>query len=101
MKALSIRSPYAGQILSDEKKVEYRTWTTNYRGDLLVCCSQSPKSGYSGKAVCIVELYKIDEDPKYDEYRWHLRNVRPVKPFAVKGRLGIFEVELPKKGGPE
>lgn len=36
MKALTIREPYASLILHGIKKVETRTWKTNYRGELYI-----------------------------------------------------------------
>jgi hypothetical protein len=95
MKAISIRWPYVEDILRGTKKIEYRSWPTKYRGDLLICSSQTPEWEHSGHAVCIVEVYKLvlGED---GYWKWHLRKVRPIKPFPVKGRLGLYEVVLPK-----
>lgn len=53
-------------------------------------------------ALCVVEVVDIrpmqlsDEDLamveyNVDRYVWDLKNVRPIKPFPVKGQLGIFE----------
>jgi len=98
MKAISIKEPYASEILEGEKTVEYRSWKTNYRGDLLICASQSPRMKLSGKAVCIVNLCKITGD-EFSEYEWHLNDIRPVEHFPVKGKLGLFEVELPAPAG--
>ena len=95
MKALSIKWPYAEDILRRTKKIEYRSWSTEYRGDLLICCSQRPKSEFSGKAICVVELYKLTLGQD-GYYQWHLRKVRPIKHFNVKGRLGLYEVALPR-----
>ena len=36
MKALSIRQPWAWAILYAGKRIENRTWSTNYRGPLLI-----------------------------------------------------------------
>jgi len=36
MKALSIRQPWAWLIVNDHKDVENRTWSTNYRGRVLI-----------------------------------------------------------------
>lgn len=43
MKAISIKNPFAGLIASGKKRYEVRTWTTKYRGDLLICSSQKPE----------------------------------------------------------
>jgi len=63
----------------------------------------------TGVAVCVAELYDCREMTKedegqalcevYGEGRWKaksflLRNVRPIKPFMVKGQLGIFDVDV-------
>jgi hypothetical protein len=132
MKALSIKQPYATSILRGTKTIELRSWQTAYRGDILICTSQTPAYFlrktpildqdnrhkvvneiteevdymYFGKALCVVELYDIrlmeQEDEKaseadyYDDlFSWCLRNVRPIKPFDVVGRLNLFEVNEP------
>ena|GEM_PF-1077527 len=103
MKALSVREPWAGLIRNGKKTIETRTWNTNYRGDLLICASANPKTGLSGKAVCIVEVVDCRPMEKSDEMAacceiypnakaWILRNIRPITPFPVKGQLQIFEV---------
>jgi hypothetical protein len=42
MKALSVRQPYAALICAGVKTVENRTWTTDYRGKLLIHASGKP-----------------------------------------------------------
>lgn len=37
MKALSVRGDYVMDMITGKKKIEYRTWYTKYRGDLLMC----------------------------------------------------------------
>ena len=37
MRALSFRQPWASLIVSGQKTIEWRSWTTKFRGDLLVC----------------------------------------------------------------
>ena len=43
MKAISIRQPYANQILSGAKTIEVRSWPTKHRGDILIAVSASPR----------------------------------------------------------
>ena len=105
-KALSLKQPWANMICSGEKTIETRTWNTHYRGDLVICSSQSPKVEPYGCALCIVELYGTEPMTKahekgaccdvYDRaWAWHLRSIRPLKkPVPVKGKLGIFDLEL-------
>lgn len=37
MKCLSVKQPFAGLIAAGTKRLEIRTWQTNYRGPLLIC----------------------------------------------------------------
>ena len=40
MKAISIHAPWGAQIMAGWKTEEYRSWQTDYRGDLLICTSK-------------------------------------------------------------
>ena len=94
MKALSIMPYYASLIASGEKVEEYRTWKTDYRGDLLICASSKNEGPdlVRGHAICVVELYDIRKDGDRD-FAWLIRNVRFVEPFPVKGKLHLYDVE--------
>ncbi len=112
MKAISIKQPWAFLIASGEKTIETRVWFTRYRGDLLIVSSLKPVPGLVlgrhgekvyGKALCVAKLVdcrpmvEADQDAAmcevYDKaFSWVLEDIRPIKPFAVKGQLGIYEV---------
>jgi hypothetical protein len=129
-KAISIRQPWANLIQIGEKTIETRTWSTEYRGDLIICSSKKPdenvrldinrirsdgaiwtfdpETGHAdylffGYALCKVELYDVVKMTEKHEalacclvypgaFAWLLRNVRPVKPFKVAGKLRLFEI---------
>lgn len=110
MKALSVRNPYAHLIMCGEKPFEYRSWQTDYRGDLLICSSANPKikDTICGHALAVVRLndifevttknYKDFELERSDLdggklYAWQLTDVRIIKPFPVKGKLNFFNVD--------
>lgn len=60
---------------------------------MLICASQY-NDGWlypKGYALCIVEMYDITDNGEC--YEWHLRNVRPVQPFKVKGKLHLYDVD--------
>jgi hypothetical protein len=107
-KAISLKQPWANLVTKGKKTIETRVWNTNYRGDLVVCSSQSPKIEPYGYALCIVEVYKTRPMEKADEakacisvypkaHSWFLRNLRRIKnPIPVKGSLGIYNLELPE-----
>lgn len=118
MRALSVRQPWASMIASGEKTIETRTWSTDYRGPLLICASKHPESGTGslvayvqmplGRAVCTAYLadcrpMEVDDECgaqcswEKGRFAWMLENIRPfVNPFQVKGQLGLFEVEVPE-----
>ncbi len=111
MKSLSVKQPYADYILDGKKTIETRVWNTKFRGAFLVHSSGT----IIGKANLVdVISYKDDEDFLTDsqkhmvtleslqklgwagrkKYGFILKDVKRIsKPFAVKGRLGFFEVD--------
>ena len=101
MKALSVRQPYANQIVNGGKKIEYRTWTTGYRGPLLICSTKTPDPGGEkypcGCALAVVEL--VDIRRANGQYEWILRKPKRLKkPFPVRGRQGLFNVDFELEG---
>lgn len=107
VKALSVLAPYAMDIFDGLKTVEWRSWKTDYRGDLLICSSSRKFEGcISGHALCMVELIDVvpftkkhldkalmDEVPDPAGYAWIIGNVRQIVPFALKGKLHIYDVD--------
>lgn len=56
MKALSIKQPWADFIAQGFKPYEIRRWQTSYRGDLLICASQT-----------VHRLFRVDKKRKEGE----------------------------------
>jgi hypothetical protein len=107
VKALSVRQPWANLIAQGRKTVETRTWPTAYRGDLVICSSKKPLIYRAGVALCVVELYAVVPMGREHEaeaccelypgaWAWKLRNLRPLKPFPVRGQLRIFDLTVPR-----
>ena len=72
-------SPYAEWIKQGEKTIETRHRSFSYRGDIIICCGKTNSVGNNaGKALCIVDLWKIRDMQKGDE-----------KASGVKCRPGI------------
>lgn len=106
MKAISIFPPFAMLIMQGEKSVEWRSWKTDYRGDLLICSTAKRTPGcISGHALCVARLADVvpftrdhlddaalDTLPSPAGYAWILKDVRFIKPFPVKGQQGFFNV---------
>lgn len=100
MKTLSIQEPYASLILNGYKKIETRSWKTNYRGEILIHASISNKFLKSindpyilnlikninlnyGKIICKAEL--VDCIEMTDNY------IKKMKNNSQEFALGIYE----------
>lgn len=108
MKALSVKQPWAGMIASGEKTIETRTWTTKYRGPVLVVSSRLPKIEPAGYALAVADIVESRPMRRADEraacckvypkaHAWVLKNVRSIEPFPVKGKLGLYEVRVTRQ----
>lgn len=107
VKALSLLPEWAASICDGLKTVEWRTWKTDYRGELLICASSRKLKGLiSGYALCMVNLVDVvpftkkhlngalmDEMPEPAGYAWIIDNVRLIKPFPYKGKLHLYDVD--------
>lgn len=90
MKTLSVRQPSASEIASGRKRIENRTWKTNYRGSLLIVASKAKRGDLpTGCAICLVDL--VDITGAKGAYHWHLANVRLVENVPIKGKLNLYE----------
>lgn len=92
-RALVVRQPYASEILHGDKLVEYRSYVTHYRGDLLITAAARREPGHPGPyavTLCVVELVSVTMTREGPE--WNLRNPRAVAQLPVKGALGLFRV---------
>lgn len=108
-------APYAEWIKTGEKTIETRHRSFNYRGDVVICCGKTNSVGKNaGKALCIVELWKIRPMKKEDEkaagvkcspgiYSFLLRNWRhfsrdfEFSPQRVSGAWqSLFDITIPE-----
>ena len=120
MIALSIRVPWINLIMRGKKTIELRSWQTSYRGRLLLVTSKTIDKdaprwphipplplghavGYCQLVRCRPMLPADVNDarcpytPGY--YSWNLADIRPIKPFPVRGKLRLFDVPLPQSKG--
>lgn len=111
MKALSIHPYTTIMIVSGWKTIEVRTWTTDYRGDILICSTAKKiKDTIPSHALCVAKLSNIVPmkkehcyDAMMDEsefnkykgnlYAWMLEDVRLIKPIPIKGKLGLWNYD--------
>jgi len=107
MKAISLHQPQAAMIAMGSKTVETRNWPTNHRGDLLIVSTRKPElPGFlCGFALCVVDVIECRRMTVKDEsearckwyegaWAWILSDIRKIEPFRVRGKQGIYEVEI-------
>jgi hypothetical protein len=120
VKALSIRPHWAYAILHFGKDIENRSWTTSYRGPLLIHAGQKltraelehlqeiaeedgqpvPErddvlaGGIVGQVV-LVDVVTRSRSPWFGgQYGWVLARQRRLRFVPLKGRLGLFDVDV-------
>lgn len=77
--ALSVRQPYADQIITGEKPDEYRSQPTNVRGRIYIYASlggapASDDGKTRGAVIGEVTLAGCRQDETYGDYAWELRD---------------------------
>jgi len=112
MRALSLTQPWANMVAQGAKPIETRSWSTPYRGWLLVCATRQAIPGCPGPygvALAVAALTDCRPMTKADEtqarcavspgrWAWLLDGIERLGPdqqFPVRGQLGIFAVEVP------
>ena len=94
IKALSVRGDFIMDMIAGKKKIEYRTWKTNYRGPILMCSTAKKVAGAApGYAICVVNLKSIQYFPLEGFYHWNIELADVIKPIHVKGQLKLFNVD--------
>lgn len=108
MKALSVQPYWADLFLCGKKEIECRTWKTSHRGDVILCSSSKKEPGcICGHALLICNLFDIvsfeqkhlkgaamDSMPDKPAFAWMFDNFRIIYPVPVKGKLGLFDLDI-------
>lgn len=118
-KCLTVWEPYASLIAKSIKKIETRSWTTKYRGDIAIHAAKRDPvaskliqkyalhdSMNRGEVVCIAMLYDVwpvemirskltEEEIELGDfsdgrYAFMLKNIRPVVPTRARGQQGFW-----------
>lgn len=111
MKCLSIQQPWANLILLHDKRVENRSWPTNFRGTMLVHTGKrvdtdgmhyypgNPEELMCGYILGMVDVIGCDSKLTGNDYeadgQWHWRLANPrgfAEPIPYRGQLGLFDV---------
>jgi len=105
MKVLTVKSPWAQNIIRDGKDIENRSRPTSYRGSLLIHVSKNPDNPEAGMIIGMVDL--IDCQPPDNlltsgnkwamngYYHWILANPRELnEKIPVKGKLSLWDYDI-------
>lgn len=108
MKALTVAPDWGMMYFLGDKTIEFRTWNTNYRGTIVICTSAKKIRGcISGHALMIADIVDcvpfrkehleaaaMDSMPNESGFAWILDNFHMIHPVPVKGRLGLFDLDI-------
>jgi ASCH domain len=96
--ALTVRHPWAAQIMAGTKTTEFRSWRTSHRGTLYIHAGgrldpeapewDGPPLTF-GAVLGAVQLTGITGEP--GAFAWHLADPVPLDvPVPYPGRLGLW-----------
>lgn len=112
MKALSIHPYYAAAIVTGNKTIEVRSWSTDYRGDILICSTAKKyHDTIPAHALGVVSLVDVvpfekkhlekalmlKEDFKPGLFAWVLDENRLIEPIPIKGKLSLWDFKEENK----
>jgi hypothetical protein len=84
-RALSVKQPYAEQILLGRKKYEYRSIATRIRGRIYIYATLKPLDHTNlhlprGQIIGTVEITGCEWSKRQNCYRWKLSRPRRIRP---------------------
>jgi|SRR6185436_6310848 len=84
-RALSVKQPYAEQILLGRKKYEFRSLPTQIRGRVYIYATLKPTDGAAehlprGRIVGTVQIDGCEWSGRHNCYRWKLSRPRRIRP---------------------
>ncbi len=110
MKAITLQQPWATLVLEHGKRVENRSWTTSYRGPLLIHAGMGvdraamrwwrhslkldelPRGGIIARCELVdVVRDSPSEWAEASAYHWLLESVQLVEFTPCRGKLGLWE----------
>ena len=111
-RVLTIKQPWAHLIINGIKRVENRSWKTDYRGLILIHAGQAYDESYQrdrtfgvdpaqltyGAVIGTADLVDIvteHSSPFFvGPFGWVLENARPIEPIPLRGQQRLFNATL-------
>jgi hypothetical protein len=115
VRALAVQQPWAGLIANGTKTTEWRTWSTPYRGPILIVASRgrnreateewqgklTETNAAKGATLCVVELVDVAFNESESLFVWKLASPRPVPVTPIKGKLNLYNETVPDSWAPQ
>jgi len=109
IKAIAIQQPEVTRLAAREVSIDVKTWTTDYRGPILLVSATTPRIEPAGYAIALARLVDCRPMTKDDERRagkavypgaraWLYEEVEPLRLFPVDVRSDVFDVPIPSFG---
>jgi hypothetical protein len=111
VRTLAVKQPFAGLIANGTKTSEYRSWSTEYRGPILIVASRTRDRAETEKArrrgkltstdepkgatLCVVDLVSIRWSEANGDFAWKLARPRLVPVTPIKGKLNLYKETVP------
>lgn len=115
MRCLAVQQPWAWTLISGAKDIENRTWSTDYRGPVVILASgtkarvnylarlkgfpKAPVDFTYGALIGVVDVIDVvplsealEDNPwAWGPYCWRIGNARKfAEPISAKGKLNLF-----------
>jgi hypothetical protein len=109
IKAIAIQQPEVTRLAAREVTIDVKTWTTDYRGPILLVSATTPRIEPAGYAIAIAKLVDCRPMTREDGRRagkapypgaraWVYEDIEPLRIFPVDVRSDVFDVPVPSFG---
>ncbi len=121
LRGLCVKQPWCGLLVTGQKTIEVRSWSTDHRGPLVLCASLALDTSFEwenedpadacafkrGAAVGVVNVVDVTTfEPHHADaalvqwreglFAWHVRALERLTPVPVRGKLGFLRMPFRK-----
>lgn len=108
---ISMEQPAANEFALGRRSVDIRTWSTGYRGEILIASFGNPRIPPAGFAIAVGKLAECRAMAVADEpaaasrwfggaIAWVFAELTPIAPFKLTSQLGLYAIKRPEPVRP-